>query len=146
MRIFILLVVLVSCVFSLNAQEVIFLKSESMAKKKLPFSKATQVGDLLFLSGELGTDPKTSKLAPGGIKAETKQMMMNVSKNLQQFNSSLDKVAKCTVFLADINEWGQFNEVYVSFFKDNFPARSAVAGSGLAMGARVEMECIAVVN
>lgn len=129
----------------LLATELKFLNEPGSEKTGLPFSKATQVGNLLFLSGELGIDPSTKRLVEGGIQAESKQVMLNIARTLKLFGSDLGKVAKCTVFLADINEWSKFNQVYVTFFKNNFPARSAVAGSGLAMSARVEVECIAVV-
>lgn len=130
------------------AQDVIFLnvKAKVNADTKLPFSKATQVGELLFLSGELGIDPKTGKLVSGGIVAETKQLMSNIKGTLQMFGSDINHVAKCTVFLADIKDWPLFNSVYVTFFDKNFPARSALAASGLALGASVEVECIAVVK
>jgi len=145
MRLVPLMICLLSS-FSISAQEVRFLNFESTSSSNLPFSKATQVGELLFLSGELGVDPKTGKLVKGGIKPESKQVMINISATLKHFNSSLDRVAKCTVFLADIKEWSQFNDVYRTFFKGNYPARSAVAGSGIGLDARVEVECIAVVN
>jgi 2-iminobutanoate/2-iminopropanoate deaminase len=139
---------LISC--SVLSKELVFLNlandSTKSTTNNLPFSKATRVGELLFLSGELGIDPLTGKLVIGGIKAETLQLMKNISATLKAFDSSLEKVAKCTVFLADINEWPQFNQVYRTFFNGHFPARSAVAGSGLALSARVEVECIAVVN
>jgi 2-iminobutanoate/2-iminopropanoate deaminase len=129
----------------LFATELKFLNEPGAEKSGLPFSKATQVGNLLFLSGELGIDPKTKRLVKGGIEAESQQVMKNIAKTLKLFGSDLSKVAKCTVFLADIEEWSKFNQVYVTFFKENFPARSAVAGSGLALSARVEVECIAVI-
>ncbi|MDQ7050252.1 MAG: Rid family detoxifying hydrolase [Enterobacterales bacterium] len=132
--------------FQSLATEIIFYKDKTGAFKDLPFSKVTQVGNLLFLSGELGVDPKTGHLVTGGIEAETKQLMENISATLNKHHSSLDKVAKCTVFLADIKEWGQFNTIYRRYFKNNFPARSALAGSGLGLNARVEVECIAVVK
>ena len=132
--------------FAHCAEQVKFLNSDANLKQGFPFSEATQVGELLFLSGQLGIDPATSRLVKGGIGPETKQMMLNISATLKRYNSSLDKVAKCTVFLADIKEWGEFNDVYRSFFKGNYPARSALGSSGLALGARVEVECIAVVN
>jgi len=143
-----LMVVLLSCLSSANtwAGDIKFLNEPGTNKSSLPFSKATQVGELLFLSGELGIDPKTNRLVVGGIEAETKQLMKNIGKTLKAFGSGFDRVAKCTVFLADINEWAKFNKVYVTFFNSNFPARSAVAGSGLALSARVEVECIAVVR
>ncbi len=129
-----------------SVESVKFLNSDANLKLGFPFSEATQVGELLFLSGQLGVDPATSKLVKGGIRPETKQLMLNISATLKRFNSSLNRVAKCTVFLADIKEWSEFNEVYRSFFKGNYPARSALASSGLALGARVEVECIAVVS
>ena len=107
-----ILIVLIS--FTSSAEEVVYLNDEP-AKNTYPFSKATQVGQVLYLSGELGVDPKTGKLAPGGIVPETKQLMTNISNTLNKYNSDLGRVAKCTVFLADIKEWPQFNEVYRTF-------------------------------
>ncbi len=145
MRSFILGFILLFYTLAATASEVIFL-NDPKAKNNYPFSKATQVGELLFLSGELGVDPKTGQLVAGGIEAETKQLMENIKRSLNLFNSSLDQVAKCTVFLADIKEWGTFNAIYRSYFHKHFPARSALAASGLGLNARVEMECIAVVK
>ncbi len=108
-----------------------------------PFSKAVRVGHILYLSGELGTD-STGKLAPGGIQPETKQALENIRATLLAHGSDMDHVVKCTAMLADMAEWGAMNEVYVTFFK-NLPARSAFGTSGLALGARMELECIAVI-
>ena len=80
---------------------------------------------------------------PGGIKAEARQALKLIQETLTRHGASLADVVKCTVFLADIAEWPAFNEVYVEFFKKPFPARSALAASGLARNARVEVECIA---
>lgn len=110
----------------------------------LPFSSAVQVGQTLYLSGNLGNPPGKNELVPGGIEAETQQTMENIKSVLEQFGSSMDNVVKCTVFLADMNEWQAMNEVYVSYFR-NPPARSALGANGLALGARVEIECIAIV-
>ena len=110
----------------------------------LPFSKAVRVGHLLYLSGELGTD-STGKLVPGGIQAETKQALENIRATLASHGSDLDHVVKCTAMLADMAEWGAMNQVYVTFFKKNLPARSAFGATGLALGARMELECIAVI-
>ena len=109
----------------------------------LPFSDAVRVGNLLFLSGKLGTT--SDGLAPGGIAGETRQALENIKASLERHGSSMDRVVKCTVFLADMAEWGQMNEVYVTFFGDNLPARSALGTSGLALGGRVEIECIGVI-
>ena len=111
----------------------------------LPFSAAVQVDNTLYLSGNLGNIPGTLELADGGIDGETRQTMENISAVLQQFGSSLDDVVKCTVFLADMAEWGAMNDVYQTYFT-NPPARSALGASGLALGARVEIECVAVLN
>lgn len=111
----------------------------------LPFSKAVRVGHILYLSGELGTD-STGKLAAGGIQAETRQALENIRATLARHGSDLDHVVKCTAMLADMAEWGAMNEVYVTFFKASLPARSAFGTSGLALGARMELECIAVIR
>jgi len=114
--------------------------------RQLPFSEAVQVGHMLYLSGQLGFDPKTSKLAEGGIAGETRQTMENIKATLEKHGSSLAEVVKCTVFLADINEWAAMNEVYITYFPSNLPARSALGSSGLALGARTEIECLATVK
>ena len=109
----------------------------------LPFSDAVRFGNLLFLSGKLGTSE--DGLVSGGIAAETRQALENIRVSLERHGSSMDRVVKCTVFLADMAEWEQMNEVYVTFFGDNLPARSALGTSGLALGGRVEIECIGVI-
>lgn len=113
---------------------------------QLPFSEAVRVGHTLYLSGQLGWDEKTSSLVEGGIKAETRQTMENIKATLEKHGSSLAEVVKCTVFLADISEWAAMNEVYVTYFPSNPPARSALGSNGLALGARTEIECIATVK
>lgn len=116
------------------------------APNTYPFSGAVRVGNMLYLSGALGSDATNKKLVPGGIEAETKQTLENIKATLERNGSDLDHVVKCTVFMADIQEWPKMNEVYKKYFLKHFPARSAVAGSGLALGARVEIECIAVLR
>ena len=85
----------------------------------------------------------TMNLVEGGIQGEARQTLDNISRTLETFGSSMDKVVKCTVFLADMGEWGAMNEVYRTYF-ENPPARSALGAGGLALDARVEIECIAV--
>ena len=109
----------------------------------LPFSAAVRVGDMLYLSGQLGTD-STGALVPGGIEPETRQAMRNIRVLVEANGSSMDRVVKCLVMLADMREWSAMNRVYVTFFPDQLPARSAMGASGLALGARVEIECLAV--
>ncbi|MEP6882731.1 MAG: Rid family detoxifying hydrolase [Dokdonella sp.] len=123
-----------------------FINSEKAKAAGYPFSQAVRVDHTLYLSGQIGMDPKTGKLAEGGIASESRQAMQNIKDLLAEHSHSMDDVVKCTVMLADIKEWPAFNEIYRGFFKNHFPARSAFAGSGLAMGARVEVECIAVVD
>ena len=113
---------------------------------QLPFSEAVRVGHMLYLSGQLGYDAKTSKLVEGGIAGETRKTLENIKATLEKHGSSMAEVVKCTVFLADINEWAAMNEVYVTYFPTNPPARSALGSSGLALGARTEIECIATVK
>ena len=108
-----------------------------------PFSPAVRINGFLYLSGQVGSD-STGKVVAGGIKAETKQVMENIGRVLTANGSSFARVVKCTVFLADMGEWGQMNEVYATFFPtDKRPARSAMGVNGLALGARTEIECIA---
>ena len=109
----------------------------------LPFSEAARVGDMLYLSGQLGTD-STGRLVPGGIGPETRQALTNIADVLERHGSALDQVVKCTVMLADIGEWAAMNEVYVTFFRSHRPARSAFGTNGLALEARLEIECLAV--
>ena len=114
------------------------------ASATLPFSPAVRVGNLLYLSGQLGTD-STGKLVPGGVEAETRQILTNLKKLVEANGSNMDNVVKCLVMLADIGEWARMNSVYVTFFPKNKPARSAFGATGLALGGRLEIECIAVI-
>ena len=109
-----------------------------------PFSPAVRANGFLILSGQIGTD-SSGKIVSGGIQAETRQAMENIKKVLTQNGSSLDRVVKCTVFLGDMAEWATMNDVYVTFFNEaRRPARSAMGANGLALGAKVEIECLAV--
>lgn len=108
-----------------------------------PFSSAARVGNLLFMSGALGTTPGVDGLVPGGISGETRQVMDNIKANANASGYEMNNIIKCTVFLADMSEWAAFNDVYRTYFDKPYPARSAVAVSGLALNARVEVECIA---
>jgi 2-iminobutanoate/2-iminopropanoate deaminase len=107
-----------------------------------PFSPAVKTNGFIFLSGQVGTD-STGRLVSGGIQAETRQTMNNIRDVLARSGSSMEKVVKCTVFILDMAEWPAMNEVYITYFKGPPPARSAAGASGLALGARVEIECIA---
>ncbi|MFT5012413.1 MAG: 2-iminobutanoate/2-iminopropanoate deaminase [Patiriisocius sp.] len=126
-----------------SAVDIEFKNPESFKKLGLPFSEAVRVGDLLFLSGQLGNQPGSLSLVEGGVETETRQTMENIKAVLESNQLGLDRVVKCTLFLADIAEWPKVNAVYKTYFGENPPARSALAASGLALDARVEIECIA---
>lgn len=129
-----------------SAPEVAYLSSPEFQEMDLPFSEAVRVGHTLYLSGQIGNLPGTLELAPGGIGPETRQTMENIRSVLDRFGSSLDRVVKCIAMLDDMDEWPAMNEVYVTYFPRNRPARSALGADGLALGARVEIECIATVD
>ncbi len=143
MRALLLLVLVGAGVAKAQDKQVINLPG---APLNLPFSAAVRVGNVLYLSGQLGTVPGTRQLADTGIAGQTKQALENVKGVLAAAGSSLERVVKCTVFLLDIKDYAAMNAVYATYFPKDPPARSTVAGSGLALGARVEIECIAVVG
>jgi len=109
----------------------------------MPFSATVRQGDVLYLSGQLGTLPGTKTLVAGGIRAEAEQTIRNIETLLNAHGRSLRDLIRCTVMLADIGEWATFNEVWMSLLEKPYPARSAFATNGLALGARVEVECSA---
>lgn len=143
---FVLVAALCVSATALQAADVEYYSFASETERALPFSDAVRVGDLLFLSGKIGTVPGTLELASGGIQGETRQTLDNIRAALEKYGSLLSQVVKCTVFLADIAEWAAMNEIYLQYFPVNPPARSALGASGLALGARVEIECIATVG
>jgi 2-iminobutanoate/2-iminopropanoate deaminase len=120
-----------------------FFTSGPMGSTALPFSEAVRVDNLLYLSGAIGIEPGTRKLVPGGMKEETKQVMANIKSTLEKHGYTLRDLVKCTVMLADMSKWGEFNEIYKTYFDGRYPARSAMGVNGLALGAQVEVECIA---
>ena len=137
-----------ACLFAVVAMagepaKVEFLNSGKVYPAGVPLSEAVRVGDTLYLSGQIGIQPGTLKLVPGGIGAESRQAMNNIKTSLEAHGYAMSDIVKCTVMLADIAKWGEFNEVYKTFFSGHFPARSAMGVSGLAIGAQVEIECMA---
>jgi 2-iminobutanoate/2-iminopropanoate deaminase len=124
-----------------------FITSAAAKAAKLPFSQAVRVGDVLYLSGALGNIPGTLELVPGGMEAQARQTMENIRAVLKDNGLSFADVFKCTVMLADMSKWGDFNKIYVTYFDpDRLPARSAFGTNGLALGAEVEVECLAYVG
>lgn len=118
-----------------------FLNPPGSGDLNLPFSDAVRVGNMLILSGKLGTLPGTTELAPGGIKAEARQTMENIKASLNRYGATMQDVVKCTVMIDEIDDWPAFNEVYVTYFPGPKPARSAFGADGLAFGGKVEVEC-----
>ncbi len=114
----------------------------AMADANLPFSQAVRVGDMLYLSGQIGNVPGTLDLAPGGMEGQARQTMDNIKAVLKANGASFANVTKCLVMLADMSQWADFNKVYVTYFKPGeFPARSAFGANGLALGGALEVEC-----
>ncbi|WP_282081100.1 RidA family protein [Aquimarina algiphila] len=140
-----LFVFLVGCGIdsSTSSDTVIFHKTHEPKKSNAPFSDAVQVGNLFFLSGQVGMDHGVRKLVEGGVTAETKQTLENIKAVLKEHGMKMEDVVKCTVILADIEDFSAFNEVYKTYFPQK-PARTTFAAKGLAVGAKIEIECIAV--
>lgn len=109
----------------------------------LPFSPGIRAGDFIFLSGALGTRPGTTVLISDDVAEQTRQTLANLETVLRAAGASLGDVVKCTVFLVDMADYAAMNEVYAAVWPGPPPARSTVAGSGLALDAKVEIECIA---
>ena len=110
-----------------------------------PYSQAIRAGQLLFLSGQVGFDPATGQLVPGGISEQTHRVLQNIGAVLSAANLSFDHVVKTTVFLADMNDFAAMNEIYATYFKSPAPARSTVQAARLPRDAKVEIEVIAQV-
>ena len=123
--------------------EIIFHQSHEPSRVNVPFSDAVETEELLFLTGQIGKNHKTGELVSGGIEAETKQVIENIKDVLEYHNLSLDEVVKCTVILKNIDDFKAFNAVYTTYFSKK-PARTTYAASGLAGGASIEIDVIAV--
>ena len=108
-----------------------------------PYSQAIQIGDLLFVSGQVPIDPSTGSIVEGDIKAQAQQSLNNLKAILNAAGTNMGAVVKTTVFLADMNDFAAMNEVYAQFFQEPFPARSAVQVARLPKDAKVEIEAIA---
>jgi 2-iminobutanoate/2-iminopropanoate deaminase len=120
-----------------------FLNSGKVLPANLPFAEAVRHGDTLYLSGQIGIKPGTLALMPGGIAAEARQALENIRTVLAAHGRTTAGLVKYTVMLADMADWPAFNEAWRAVLNAPYPARSAFGASGLALGARVEVECLA---
>jgi 2-iminobutanoate/2-iminopropanoate deaminase len=124
--------------------EVEVLRSNAVLPANLPFPDGVRIGDFVILSGQIGVRPGTLELVPGGIEPETRQTFENLRLTLEAHGMKLSDIVRVQVMLADMAEWQRFNAVYLEFFPDAAPARCAFGATGLAFGARVEVEVFAV--
>jgi 2-iminobutanoate/2-iminopropanoate deaminase len=124
----------------------IVISSEKAPKAIGPYSVAIRSGDLIFASGQLGLDPATGSLVPGGIEAETRQALTNLKHVLEASGSGLERVVKTTVFLKDMADFPKMNLVYGEFFASDPPARSTIQAAALPKDGNVEIELIAILE
>jgi reactive intermediate/imine deaminase len=127
-----------------NKPDVEVLRSNAVLPGNLPFPDGVRIDNFVILSGQIGVKPGTLTLVPGGIEAEARQTFENLRLTLQAHGMKLSDIVRVQVMLADMSEWQRFNAVYLEFFPDAAPARSAFGANGLAMNARVEVEVFAV--
>ncbi|MEC3965338.1 Rid family detoxifying hydrolase [Flagellimonas halotolerans] len=129
--------------YAQETTEIIFHKSHEPKKQSAPFSDVVQAGNMYFLAGQIGMDHTTRTLVQGGVKAETEQAIKNIEAVLAQHDMTLDHVVKCTVILADIDDFSAFNEIYTQYFIKK-PARTTFAAKGIAANGSIEIDVIAV--
>jgi len=131
-----------SCSYEIH-NDVEYFVSETSKELNFPFSDAAIVGNIIYVSGQIGSKPGTREVVEGGISAETTQTLNNIKMVLNDLGSNSDKIFKCLCMLEDINDYNEMNKAYTTFFdsRDNLPSRSTFAGSGLALGAKIEIEC-----
>jgi reactive intermediate/imine deaminase len=127
-----------------NKPDIEVLRSNAVLPGNLPFPDGVRIDNFVILSGQIGVKPGTLTLVPGGIEAEARQTFENLRLTLQAHGMKLSDIVRVQVMLADMSEWQRFNAVYLEFFPDAAPARSAFGANGLAMNARVEVEVFAV--
>ncbi|UTW55272.1 RidA family protein [Kordiimonas sp. SCSIO 12610] len=137
---------LISAATPLSAQDLTFHQTPAQKANNAPYSEAVTVGNMIFFAGQVPRAEAGEEL-PSDIQGQAHLVMKQIAALAEKYGSSMDRVAKCTVFLTDIREWASFNEVYVQYFKpEHRPARSAFEVGGLGLGYKLEVECIAVKN
>jgi len=141
-KILLILILLSSC-SNQTYNDAKYFVSETSEELNFPFSDASIVGNIIYVSGQVGSKPGTREIVEGGIGAETIQTLNNIKMVLNDLGSNSDKIFKCLCMLEDINDYTEMNNAYTTFFngRDNLPSRSTFAGSGLALGAKIEIEC-----
>ncbi len=141
-NIFFILILATSC-SNPNYVDAEYIVSDNSKALNYPFSDASIVNNIVYVSGQIGSKPGTRKIVDGGIGVETIQSLNNIKMILNDLGSNSDKIFKCLCMLEDINDYTEMNNAYTKFFKsrDNLPSRSTFAGSGLALGAKIEIEC-----
>lgn len=122
------------------------IQTDKAPKAVGPYHVAIRFGQLVFTSGQTGLDPQTGELAPGGVEAETRQVLTNLKNVLEASGSSLDQVLKTTVFLRDMGDFARMNAIYAEFFGQNVPARTTVQVVSVPKGGAVEIEAVAAVS
>ena len=135
--------------FVLTVLSFLIISCDYKVEKTIDFnssSDAVKINNLIILSGVVGNIPGNESVVEGGIQAETRQALENIKSILQHYDLTMDNIVKCTCMIDDISEWGQMNEVYKTYFTKNKPSRSAFGADGLALGAKLELECWAVEN
>ena len=110
-----------------------------------PYSQAVKAGNMVFCSGQIPIDPQTGEFVSNNVAEQTRQVLKNLSAVLEAAGTDLNNVVKTTVFLADMNDFTEMNNIYAEFFSENKPARATVQAARLPKDARVEIECVAVV-
>ncbi|ACI18822.1 RidA family protein [Dictyoglomus thermophilum] len=109
-----------------------------------PYSQGVKVGNMVFISGQIPIDPETGNIVEGGIKEQTRRVLENIKAILESIGGSLNNIVKTTVFMVDLSEFSEMNEVYKEYFSSNFPARSTVQVSALPKNVKIEIEAIAI--
>ena len=137
------ILILFSSCSNITHDDAEYFVSETSKELNFPFSDAAIVGNIIYVSGQIGSKPGTREVVEGGISAETTQTLNNIKMVLNDLGSNSDKIFKCLCMLEDINDYNEMNKAYTTFFnsRDNLPSRSTFAGSGLALGAKIEIEC-----
>ena len=122
------------------------ISTEKAPKAIGPYSQAIRIEELVFTAGQVGLDPATMEIVEGGIEAQTRQVLTNLKHVLESADSGLNFVVKTTVFLQDMGDFASMNAIYAEYFPENAPARSTVQVAALPKAARVEIECVALIN